>query len=82
MGPSPTLLPLKTMKSKIHELLRRAKRESDPVRKCSYNCFVYQGDAKPEEMFTSWIVRNDSRPGPPGYERLQTTPPLLDVAKP
>ena len=60
------------LKSKIHELLRTGKRKSDQVWKCAYSCYVYQGDAKPEEMVTSWIVRNGSRLG---YERLQTTHP-------
>jgi hypothetical protein len=41
-----------------------------------YNCVVYGGAAKPEEILTSVIVRNSSRTS---YERLQIT--RLDVVE-
>jgi hypothetical protein len=54
-------------------MLRKAKDSAErKAWKCDYTTAVFAEYAKPEEMVTSWIVRNGSRPG---YERLQTTYP-------
>ena len=72
---------LAALRSKIHELLRRAKRKTrDQALECAYRCSVYAGNAKPEEMITSYIVRNGSRTG---YQRLKTThPDVVEIPQP
>ena len=47
--------------------------------KCEYRCSVHEAEPKPEEMVTSYIVRNGVRAG---YERLQTTrPDVVELAQ-
>jgi hypothetical protein len=66
-----------------HELLRSAKKRKPTtggeVWKCEYSSSVYEAAAKPEEMVTSFIVRNCVRMG---YERLQTKrPDVVELAQ-
>jgi len=64
---------LADVRKRLYRMLRKAKDSAERrVWKCDYNTAVFDEYAKPEEMVTSWIVRNGSRPG---YERLQTTHP-------
>jgi len=74
---------LAALRTQIHELLRSAKKKKrkcgGEVWKCEYSCHVYDTAAKPEEMVTSYIVRNGVRTG---YERLQTTrPDVVELAQ-
>ena len=64
---------LADVRKRLYRMLRKAKDSAERrVWTCDYNTAVFDEYAKPEEMVTSWIVRNGSRPG---YERLQTTHP-------
>ena len=69
---------LAALKKCIYQLLRSGKRSKarDRVWKCDYCTTVFGDHAKPEEMVTSWILRNGSRPG---YVRFQTTRPEIQV---
>jgi hypothetical protein len=74
---------LADVKSRIREVLRSAKKTTKTktggaVWKCEYSCSVHEAEPKPEEMVTSYIVRNGVRTG---YERLQTTrPDVVELA--